>query len=130
MVGFGGGAHLLWRAVNIDCCRLDVVSRALQERQLTVTVAVTVAVHFLSACYTETVSPVFRDGSTVPQCLYMRECVFAFICLFVVACVYIYIKGFMITPVVFPFKCRFAQICPMHSIHVFALYMQYIYVHE
>lgn len=49
MVGFGGGERLLWRAVNIDCCRLDEVNRALQERQLTVTVAVTGAAHLLSA---------------------------------------------------------------------------------
>ncbi len=81
MVGFGGGEHLLWRAVNIDCCRLGVVSGAQRERQLTVTVAVTAAVYFLSACHTKSVSPVFGDGSTVPQCWYMRECVFVFVCL-------------------------------------------------
>lgn len=88
MVGFGGGEHFLWRAVNIDCCRLGAVSRAQQERQLTVTVAVTAAVHFLSACHTKSVSPVFGDGSTVPQRLCMPECVFAFVCLSLWLCVY------------------------------------------
>lgn len=80
MVGFGGGEHLLWRAVNIDCCRSGVVSRALQEWQLTVTVAVTAAVHFLSACNTKSAASVFGDGSTVRQCLCMHGCVFAFVC--------------------------------------------------
>lgn len=46
------------------------------------TVSVTAVVHFLSACHTESVLSVFGDGSTVPQCLCMHECVFAFICLF------------------------------------------------
>lgn len=27
MVGFGGGELLLWRAVNIDCCRLESSER-------------------------------------------------------------------------------------------------------
>lgn len=67
MVGFGGGEHLLWRAVNIGCCRLGVVSRTQWERQLTVTVAVTAAVHLLSACHRKSVSSVFGDGSAVPQ---------------------------------------------------------------
>lgn len=51
------------------------------ERQLTVTVAVTAAVHFLSACHTESASSVFGDRSTVPQCLCMHECAFSFVCL-------------------------------------------------
>lgn len=49
MVVFGGGEHLLWRAVNIESCRLGVVSRV----QLTVTVAVTAAAHFLSVYHTK-----------------------------------------------------------------------------
>lgn len=39
-----------WRAVNIDCCGLGGASGAQRERQLTVTVAVTTAELFLSAC--------------------------------------------------------------------------------
>lgn len=72
MVSFGGGEHLLWRAVNIDYCRLGVVSRAQRERQLTVTVAVTATVLPLSFPYKDGVAHIWGPIHCV--CAYMRVC--------------------------------------------------------
>lgn len=79
MVGFGGGEHLLWRAVNIDCCRLGVVSRVQQEK----------AADRDSSCDSRCILPLCLPHKDSIACVsgtdplflgvYMRECVFAFI---------------------------------------------------
>lgn len=88
MVGISSREHLRWLAVNIDCCRLAVVSRAQWERQLTVTVAVTVAVYLLAVCLTKSALPVFGNRSSLPLCLCMLNCLFAYVCHSLWLCVY------------------------------------------
>lgn len=113
MVGFGGGEHLLWRAVNIGCCRLGVVSRTQWERQLTVTVAVTAAVHLLSACHRKSVSSVFGDGSAVPQ----RSCA--------PLCTYNHKERRLWCSVLHADLCNFAS-CTLYA---FPLYIQCVQMH-